>query len=279
MQTEHPENNPSIPVPLTGADGEPVPKVLKILTAVLIVMFPVGFYIMFSDAARQFLWTTTVFLFIQALITFILLLRIADTVSVILASAVIFAASYFIEWWGVNTGFPFGLYSYTGILAPLINGVPLAISFAWFVVTANSLLIAKYLLRLPDTGSVIAVSAVLILASDFLLEPFAAFINNYWQWTGGAVPLQNFISWFLLGLVFSFTLNFLVKWKEPSGINLKLFRIPALIIIINILNFSVVNTAGGYYVLTFTGIVVISLTLLLSFLFRGNHTAGRSGIL
>ena len=277
MQTEHQENNSAASLPSAGRGKESVPRVLKILTALLIVMFPVGFLIMFTDAGRPFLWTTTVFLFLQALITFILLLQVADTLSVIISSAVIFTASYFVEWWGVNTGFPFGLYSYSGVLAPVINGVPLAISFAWFVVTANSLLAAKYLLRLPGSAAIM-VSAVLILATDILLEPFAAFINNYWQWAGGAIPIRNFISWFILGLLFSFALNYLVKWNVKDSVNRKLMLISALIIIINILNFSVVNIAGGYYVLTLTGITMFAVILILSYLFRGKIQPGRSNV-
>lgn len=68
--------------------------------------------------------------------------KLADLLSVVITTAVILMASWFIEYWGVTTGFPFGDYRYTGILAPHIGGVPLAIMFAWFTLAAGSLLAA-----------------------------------------------------------------------------------------------------------------------------------------
>jgi putative membrane protein len=110
-------------------------------------MFPVGFIIMFTELGRAYLWTTTIFLGLQALIIFIILLYSADIISAIITTAVVIISSYFIEWWGVNSGLPFGAYSYTNVLLPIINGVPLAITFAWYVVAASSLLAARYMLR------------------------------------------------------------------------------------------------------------------------------------
>ena len=229
--------------------------VLKFLTGLLIVMTLVGFFIMLTEFGREYLWTTTIFLGLEALITFIVLIHLAETVTVIIVSSIIFLASYLIEWWGTNTGFPFGLYSYTGVLKPLVNGVPLAISMAWFVVAANSLLAARYFLGSSSPAAVVIAASVFILATDILLEPFASFANNYWVWDRGTIPMQNFGAWLLLGVVFAFTLNGLLKWRGNFGKQKKLLRIPIVIICINIINFSVVNIVNGYYALTLVGLL------------------------
>lgn len=224
-------------------------------------MFPVGFIIMFSPFGAEYLWTTTIFLGLQAVITFIILSKLADLLSVVITTAVIFMASWFIEYWGVTTGFPFGIYSYSHTLAPLIGGVPLAIMFAWFTVAANSILAARYLLKGYNEVSAILIASVFILATDILLEPFASFINNFWIWETESIPLQNFVSWFAIGLIFVITLSQLIKWHSNKTGNSKLFKIPLLITAINILNFSVVNISNGYYFLTITGIVIFTIII------------------
>lgn len=249
LQTEHQVNNPAA---VDSAAG----KLLNILTGILIVMFPVGFFIMFTDTGSQYLWTTTIFLGLEALITFIILVKTADLLSVVITTAVIFLASWFIEYWGVTTGFPFGDYSYTATLLPLIGGVPLAIMFAWFTVSACALLTARYLLNGSSEIAAIAAGAVFILGTDILLEPFASFINGFWLWDDGVIPIQNFISWFAVGLIFLFTISQLIKWDDQTSPRAKINRIPLLITAINIVNFSVLNLAYGYYVLTITGIVI-----------------------
>ncbi len=251
LQAEHQENNPAA---VDFAAG----RLLKILTGILVVMFPVGFFIMFTEYGKEYLWTTTIFLGLEALIIFIILIKTADLLSVVITTAVIFLASWFIEYWGVTTGFPFGGYSYTATLLPLIGGVPLAIMFAWFTVSASALLTARFLLNGSSETAAIAAGAAFILGTDILLEPFASFINNFWLWDDGVIPIQNFISWFAVGIIFLFTLSQLIKWNEVTPARAKINRIPLLIAAINILNFSVLNLAHGYYVLTVTGLVIFT---------------------
>lgn len=253
MQAEQQEINS----PARGSSA--VPKFLKILTGILIVMFPVGIFLMFTEFGKQYLWTTTLFLGLQAVIMFFVLIKLADTLSASISLAVIFLFSFFVEWWGVNTGFPFGQYYYTEVLQPKLSGVPIAIAFAWFVVSSSSLLLVRFLLRGASGIAISFVSASLILAVDMMLEPFAAFINNFWEWDSTVLPPQNFIAWFVLGFIFSFGLNKLLKWKSET--NTKLLILPVIIIIINILNFSVVNLANSYYLLTGLGLMIFAIVL------------------
>lgn len=231
-------------------------------------MFPVGFIIMFSDIGSGYLWTTTIFLGLEALITLIILSKLADLLSVVITTAVILMASWFIEYWGVNTGIPFGIYSYTHVLSPLIGGVPLAITFAWFTVTANSILAARYLLKGSSEVSAIIIASIFVLATDILLEPFASFINNFWVWQSSAIPLQNFASWFVIGLLFVITISQLIKWHEKINYSSSIFKIPLIITAINILNFSIINIAHDYYILTAIGILIFIVIIISTKIFN-----------
>lgn len=235
------------------------PKYLKILTAILVIMFPVGIFIMLSDLGKPYLWTTTIFLGLEAVIMFFVLSKEAGIFSSFLSAAIIMAASFLIEWCGVNTGFPFGSYVYTEILQPKLFGVPVAIAFAWFAVTSSISVFSRALFDNVSGFTIAFVSAVLIFATDVLLEPFAAFINSYWQWEGLKIPLQNFVAWFALGFIFSFVLHKLSKHRNPEQ---KTILIPAIIIIINLLNFSIVNMAHGYFILTLMGLIIFSFILI-----------------
>ena len=236
-------------------------------------MFPVGFIIMFTEFGSAYLWTTTIFLGLQALITFIILSKLADLLSVVITTAVIFMASWFIEYWGVTTGFPFGDYRYTGILAPHIGGVPLAIMFAWFTLAAGSLLAARFLLRGSSEISAMAIASVFILAIDILLEPFAAFVNKFWLWSDSAIPMQNFVSWYAIGLLFIFTFSQLIKWHKSTNYSSVLYKIPAIILLINIVNFSVVNIFNNYVTITVFGLLHFVIIIVLVKIFQDKkHT-------
>lgn len=224
-------------------------------------MVPVGLFIMFTEFGRQFLWTTTVFLGLQAVIMFFVLSEVSGWLSAIISAISLIIASFFIEWWGVTTGFPFGNYVYTEVLQPKVFGVPLAIAFAWFSLTSSSLIISKYLVNSSAFASVL-ISSVLILATDILLEPFAAFVNNYWQWLLFRIPIQNYAAWLVIGFIFSFALNKLLKRNKPAKTS---FIISVVITGINVLNFSIVNITKDHIVNTAIGLLIFTAVFFIVF--------------
>jgi hypothetical protein len=62
----------------------------------------------------------------------------------------------------------------------------------------------------------------------------------------------------VLGIIFSFTLGRLLQWKADSE-TVNLAIIPLIIILINIMNFSILNIAYGYYILTAAGLAIFVL--------------------
>lgn len=127
----------------------------------------------------------------------------------------IFISSFIAEYFGVKTGILFGSYTYSDVLLLQINNVPVAIGFAWISTLLTSLSITK---RIKGNNIILVsiINASLMTAFDFFLEP-AAIKLNYWQWTYVAVPIFNYVTWFVLSFIFSFiTIRFIDKNENLS---------------------------------------------------------------
>ena len=107
--------------------------------------------------------------------------------------------------------------------------VPWAIPLLWIVALFNSRGLARLMLRpwrkLKSYGYwVIALAAVLMVAFDLALEPFAVRVNHYWMWqptkisiTWYNASLLNYIAWaFVALLILAFATPTLIK-KQPGS--------------------------------------------------------------
>jgi putative membrane protein len=139
---------------------------------------------------------------------------------------------YVVEYTGVTTHKFFGFYTYGNTLGPKLFGVPPLIGLNWLVLTyvtgcmVRQLplrllpgLVLRGLLALPRAVSVpvlnlgrILLAAVLMVGLDLCMEPVAG-RYDFWHWTAGLIPLQNFRDWFIFSCVlqFFFTRAFFVK--------------------------------------------------------------------
>ena len=122
-----------------------------------------------------------------------------NSVGKIALFSTIVVVSIFAEWLGVNYGLIFGDYHYGENLGPKIGGVPFLIGTNWAVLTFVSGQISgrwfnnKLLAALSGAG--------LMLFLDFFMESSAP-VFDFWYWHIGYPPLQNYIGWFLLALMF-----------------------------------------------------------------------------
>jgi len=113
-----------------------------------------------------------------------------------------------IEYLGVSTGFPFGNYRYGEVLLPQLAGIPIAIGFAWLSITLSSIHIAHIVFihfKIPSQLRIYFIplsTALLMVIFDLFMEMTAPALG-YWNWEFGFIPLSNYITWFLLGFVFS----------------------------------------------------------------------------
>jgi putative membrane protein len=220
-------------------------------------MFPVGLAIMLTDFGKQFVWTTTIFLGLQSLILFLVLTKASDIFKASVLASLILLLSYLIEYIGVTTGQPFGSYNYTGALPPLISGVPPGITFAWFSVTVSSYMLTAYLYGKAGILSASFISSVLILATDILLEPFASFINDFWQWDMEIIPFQNFVSWLVIGFLFSLMISVFIKPEKLRASAQSFKNIPYIVFAVNTFTFLILNLSHGYFLLSVIASVII----------------------
>ncbi len=114
------------------------------------------------------------------------------------------ASTWFIEFLGSSTGFPFGEYDYTNILQPQIGHVPLLIPLAWFMMLPSAWAIAELTAGRHRRLAYVAASSAAITAWDLFLDP--QMVNwGFWEWElDGAyfgIPLSNYAGWLLTGAV------------------------------------------------------------------------------
>ena len=228
-------------------------------------MTAVGLVIMTNTELREkYIWTTTVFLSIQFVALVLYMILKYELKGLSIAIPVLLISGYLIEYAGVKTGFPFGDYSYTDKLQPQFFNVPVAISLSWVIVVFSSFLIV-----FSDNGmnlfSKVVYSSLIVLGLDLMLEPFAAFINSFWIWNEGFVPIQNYVSWFFVALIFSTLLYMLIRKKitRTENGNLLINYTPHIILSINVIQFSLLNLLNAYYLSTLSGLIIITIIIII----------------
>jgi putative membrane protein len=117
-----------------------------------------------------------------------------------------YAFTFAVEALGVHSGAIFGEYSYGSTLGMKLLRVPLVIGFNWVIVVLGAIAIARKVTHSKMKSSVLA--ALLTAGFDVPLEIVAVNLD-YWQWTRGSVPLQNYIAWFVIALIVALSFNYL----------------------------------------------------------------------
>lgn len=122
--------------------------------------------------------------------------------------------SWFAEFIGHTTHFPFGAYDYTKLLQPQIVGVPLLIPIAWFMLLPSSWVMAQLIVGIPDTWrkrlAFVGVSAIALTAWDLFLDPQMVGWS-FWVWENPSgyfgIPYSNYAGWLLVAAVITFAAN------------------------------------------------------------------------
>lgn len=110
----------------------------------------------------------------------------------------IFSLGFLVEMLGVNTGFPFGSYSYGTVLGPKIMGTPVIIGLNWFILFSGIVYILN-LVKIPKIGKALF-GALLITGIDILIEPVAIYLG-FWEWKFINPPAENYLGWFTVGFI------------------------------------------------------------------------------
>jgi bisanhydrobacterioruberin hydratase len=246
----------------------PLVQTAAVMTVVLAVMFPVGTVGMALHLLpRHYQWTTSVYLGVQAALTFLVLWASTTPMRALAITIGIALGATTIEFIGLATGVPFGTYYYSYRLEPfVVSNVPLAIVFAWYILVVNCVVLSRTSAvrrHKSPTGMAMQIAAggIFILGIDIMLEPFASFINRYWTWSDAAVPLQNYAAWWAVGTIFIAFTHWMITAgtvgdRDPSA-NIGAAHVswlPELILGLTILQCSVINVLNGYWIETLTGL-------------------------
>lgn len=145
-------------------------------------------------------------------------------------SLIVVLSSFFIEAAGVKTGAIFGEYKYLTSLGVKVLETPLIIGINWLMLTYCSAAIMEYLQSKSrdKIGFVLTVAggALLMLFYDFIAELVAPAMNM-WEFSSTIPPIDNFIMWFSLALLFHILLR-LFKIKVSSKPAAVLFAVQIL---------------------------------------------------
>ena len=84
--------------------------------------------------------------------------------------------------------------------------MPLIIGFNWVFVILGSIAISRLLTNNIFLSPVI--SALIAFIFDLILEPIAIKLD-YWSWSEGIIPIQNYLAWFVIALISALGFNYL----------------------------------------------------------------------
>jgi putative membrane protein len=114
---------------------------------------------------------------------------------------VTFLVTLFLEIVGVATSLVFGAYTYGNTLGLKLLGVPLLIGINWTIIILGIADVVRQ--KVTNNALAALITASLTVLFDYVMEP-VAIAFDYWNWTAGPIPLQNYIAWFVIAFLFSY---------------------------------------------------------------------------
>lgn len=214
----------------------PRPSKKFVLSSVIILLHMVGVIGTLIPATRDLILPLTpIHLILCALL--VMAAHQGGTGKLLPTLLVCFAIGYGMEVFGVWTHFPFGSYTYGEVLGWKVLKVPLVIGVNWALLTYCFFHATDWLSRWPWWR--VTVASLGMVTLDVLIEPVAMHLG-YWQWEGGIIPLQNYLSWFLV----SFALQALMLRHQqlPANPVAKILVVCQTIFFLLIIYFNSLNT-------------------------------------
>lgn len=129
---------------------------------------------------------------------------------------------------GVATGKIFGAYEYGQNLGLKILDVPIIIGINWAVLSFVCTSLANYIVRKSIYLKTLLAS-LLMLVFDFFIEESAPKFD-FWEFELNPVPIENYISWFILALIFNYAI-LAMKFKSNITICFHIYTVQVLFFI------------------------------------------------
>ena len=187
------------------------PRIIAI--AVIIIFHFIGLVGMLSPWRSFFIGLTPLNLMLSLII--LLSFHKKWDLGFILTMIGIMLAGYFIEVLGVNTGFPFGDYSYGRAFGPQWLGTPFMIGVNWFIMAYCGALLFFNATASKVVNAILA--GITITLIDIILEP-VAIAFEFWTWESSHVPIQNYVTWAICISIFSYIL-YIFQGKEKNPLS------------------------------------------------------------
>lgn len=124
----------------------------------------------------------------------------------LIAFIVIVFLGFSVEVLGVHFAWFFGNYSYGENFGIKLFDVPLLIGVNWGILSLTSYTIVSAYIKKVWLKAGLA--ALLMLILDFLMEYIAPRFD-FWEFHSEAVPLRNYVSWFIFAFLFTLICHFL----------------------------------------------------------------------
>ena len=132
----------------------------------------------------------------------------------LLAGLAIFLIGMISEILGVQYGLIFGDYIYLNNLGFKILGVPIMIGINWIILTYITGSFSNYIFN-ANKKAAIVFGAVLMVVLDLLIEPVAPELG-FWAFDSIFAPLQNYIGWFIIGLLVQVIFHYSTVKKDTT---------------------------------------------------------------
>jgi len=178
----------------------------KLAICILTILYTVGLLGIGLELYPPIVWLTPINLLVSIVVA--MYFDTAELKRLLIFSIIVFCIGYGIEVAGIQTGKIFGEYQYGAILGPKIWETPLMIGTNWVLVTYST----GYTINavLPKISKLFKafIGATILVVLDTTIEP-VAIRWGMWTWAIEEVPLQNYLAWWIIGLImmgiFSFT--------------------------------------------------------------------------
>lgn len=172
---------------------------MPVVKAVVVLFYVVGFTGLLIPYSHSFF--LTLFPFFLILNAFILGFTHAGTKSpkALVIFLLILLLGFLVEAIGVKTGMIFGNYHYGDSLGLKIADTPVVIGLNWLMlVYLTSGILERS--RLSMVLQIVLASGMMLIY-DLVLEQVAP-KTGMWYWENGHAPVQNYVAWFALSVIF-----------------------------------------------------------------------------
>ncbi|MFW6369628.1 MAG: carotenoid biosynthesis protein [Bacteroidota bacterium] len=183
------------------------------LLLIILYMFGAGFHLVEKTRPIMLLLTELMLLGGASVVLYFTYRYVRLKIRLLLWLAITIPVTWIIEIVGVDTGLVFGQYEYGNTMRIQVFHVPLIIGINWAVLILATHSLSLTITRIRWLRPMLA--ALYIVIFDIFMEPVAQKLD-YWQWEDQQIPLQNYLAWAVITVVFSTMLeSFKIYSRSP----------------------------------------------------------------